>query len=200
MWGGGAQSADNGTNAWSQASDTATGWSEPDEPGKASWRNPSPNPGKPGKNRDILCNSKYFNIRVVDAQSQIRQRYASLNLNGFQNLSTTISKERKSREMTTDVIITICFVFAEVTKSMEGWGGKGEGSVAASRHPSWDEEDDGGGGGGVWNSTGSQGSSSSFNSGGWGQTHGGKRGNMKVGENVVPGHSQVYVGCLDSLY
>ena len=62
---------------------------------------------------------------------------------------------------------------------MEGWGGKGESSVAASRHPSWDEEDDGGGG--VWNSSGSQGNNSSYNSGGWGQSHGGKRGNMKVG-------------------
>lgn len=61
---------------------------------------------------------------------------------------------------------------------MESWGGKGEGSVSASRHPSWDEEDDGVGG--VWNSAGSQGSGSSFNSGGWGQSHVGKRGNMKV--------------------
>ncbi|KAA8584847.1 hypothetical protein FQN60_003541 [Etheostoma spectabile] len=114
MWGGGAQSVDNGTTSWSQSSDSATGWGDPDEPSKASgWRNPSPNPGKPG------------------------------------------------------------------TKSMESWGGKGEGSVAASRHPSWDEEDDGGGG--VWNSTGSQGNSSSYNSGGWGQTHGGKRGNLKSG-------------------
>ncbi len=67
---------------------------------------------------------------------------------------------------------------------MESWGGKGEGSVAASRHPSWDEEDDGGGG--VWNSTGSQGSSSSFTSGGWG--HGGKRGNIKVGKKRFLGH------------
>uniref|UniRef100_A0A3Q3VNQ1 Uncharacterized protein n=1 Tax=Mola mola TaxID=94237 RepID=A0A3Q3VNQ1_MOLML len=65
------------------------------------------------------------------------------------------------------------------TKSLESWGGKGEGSVSASRHPSWDEEDDGGGG--VWNSTGSQGSNSSFNSGGWGHSHAGKRGNLKSG-------------------
>nr|XP_046271261.1 trinucleotide repeat-containing gene 6B protein-like [Scatophagus argus] len=114
MWGGSAQSVDNGTAAWGQVSDTATGWGDPDEPPKASgWGNPSPNPGKPG------------------------------------------------------------------AKSMESWGGKGEGSVSASRHPSWDEEDDGGGA--VWNSTGSQGSSSSFNSGGWGHTHGGKRGNIKSG-------------------
>ncbi|KAG7233474.1 hypothetical protein INR49_006989, partial [Caranx melampygus] len=35
------------------------------------------------------------------------------------------------------------------TKSMESWGGKGEGSVSASRHPSWDDEDDGGGGSGT---------------------------------------------------
>ncbi|KAF7649343.1 hypothetical protein LDENG_00143020 [Lucifuga dentata] len=65
------------------------------------------------------------------------------------------------------------------SKSVESWEGKGEGSVVASRHPSWDEEDDCGGG--VWNSTGSQGSTSSFNSGGWGQSHGGKRGNIKSG-------------------
>ncbi|KAM6905048.1 trinucleotide repeat-containing gene 6B protein isoform 3-T3 [Xenentodon cancila] len=112
MWGG--QSVDNGTGAWGKASDAPTGWGELDEPSKASgWRNPSPNPGKPGG------------------------------------------------------------------KSIESWGGKGDGSITASRHPSWEEEDDGGGG--VWNSTGSQGSSSSFNSGGWGQTHGGKRGNVKSG-------------------
>ncbi|KAM3833979.1 trinucleotide repeat-containing gene 6B protein-like, partial [Diretmus argenteus] len=66
------------------------------------------------------------------------------------------------------------------SKSMEGWGGKGEASVAASRHSSWEEEDDGGGG--VWNNAGSQGSSSSsYNAGGWGQSHGGKRRDMKGG-------------------
>uniref|UniRef100_A0A1A8M865 PAX-interacting protein 1 n=2 Tax=Nothobranchius pienaari TaxID=704102 RepID=A0A1A8M865_9TELE len=65
------------------------------------------------------------------------------------------------------------------TKSAESWGGKGDIPIAASRHSSWEEEDDGGGG--VWNSTGSQGSGSSFNSGGWGQTHGGKRSNIKSG-------------------
>ena len=50
---------DNGTAAWGKASDAATGWGELDEPSKASgWRNPSPNPGKPGK----TC----FSIRLVD--------------------------------------------------------------------------------------------------------------------------------------
>ncbi|XP_055008777.1 trinucleotide repeat-containing gene 6B protein-like isoform X2 [Boleophthalmus pectinirostris] len=63
------------------------------------------------------------------------------------------------------------------TKSIENWGGKGEGSMAASRHSSWDEDDDCAGG--VWNNAGSQGSSSSYNSGGW--AHGGKRGNLKGG-------------------
>ncbi|KAG9338823.1 hypothetical protein JZ751_025260 [Albula glossodonta] len=62
------------------------------------------------------------------------------------------------------------------SKSMqEGWG-EGEGSVSASRHSSWEEEEEGAG---VWSSTGSQGSSSSYNSGGWGQGHGGKKGNSK---------------------
>lgn len=50
MWGGGVQTVDNGTAAWGQASDATSGWGDPDEPGKASgWGNPSPNPGKPGK-------------------------------------------------------------------------------------------------------------------------------------------------------
>ncbi|XP_076856462.1 trinucleotide repeat-containing gene 6B protein isoform X2 [Brachyhypopomus gauderio] len=50
------------------------------------------------------------------------------------------------------------------SKSMqEGWGER-EGSVSASRHSSWEEEEDGGV---VWSSAGSQGSSSSYNSGGW---------------------------------
>lgn len=84
---------------------------------------------------------------------------------------------------------------------MESWGGKGEGSVAASRHPSWDEEDDGGGG--VWNSTGSQGSSSSFNSGGWGQTHGGKRGNIKVDKSGFGTHNMsmcpLFVHCFKTM-
>lgn len=50
MWGGGAQSVDNGTAAWGQTTEAATGWGEPDESGKGSgWGNPSPNPSKPGK-------------------------------------------------------------------------------------------------------------------------------------------------------
>ncbi|KAJ8263945.1 hypothetical protein GJAV_G00143390 [Gymnothorax javanicus] len=61
-------------------------------------------------------------------------------------------------------------------KSMqEGWG-EGEGSVSASRHSSWEEEEEGAG---VWSSAGSQGSSSSYNSGGWGQGPWGKKGNSK---------------------
>lgn len=51
MWGGSAQSVDNGTTTWGQTSD-ATGWSETDESGKATgWGNPPPNPGKAGKDR-----------------------------------------------------------------------------------------------------------------------------------------------------
>ncbi|KAM8887820.1 trinucleotide repeat-containing gene 6B protein isoform 1-T1 [Synchiropus picturatus] len=61
------------------------------------------------------------------------------------------------------------------SKSMQdGWGDK-EGSVAASRHSSWEEDDDGGG---MWNSTGSQGSGSSWgqgSNGGWGQSHTSKK-------------------------
>ncbi|XP_028424383.1 trinucleotide repeat-containing gene 6B protein [Perca flavescens] len=63
------------------------------------------------------------------------------------------------------------------SKSMQdGWGDK-EGSVAASRHSSWEEEEEGGGGG-MWNSAGSQGSGSSWgqgSNGGWGQNHTGKK-------------------------
>ncbi|XP_014063761.2 trinucleotide repeat-containing gene 6B protein isoform X7 [Salmo salar] len=63
------------------------------------------------------------------------------------------------------------------SKSMQegGWGEGDQGSVAASRHSSWEEEEEGGGG--LWSSAGSQGSSSSYNSGGWGQGHGGKKPN-----------------------
>lgn len=79
-------------------------------------------------------------------------------------------------------------ILATATKSMDSWGGKADNSISASRHSSWDEDDDGGGGsgGGVWNSAGPQSSSSSsYNSGGWGQSHGGKRGNMKVGKGNI---------------
>ncbi|XP_028990771.1 trinucleotide repeat-containing gene 6B protein isoform X2 [Betta splendens] len=66
-----------------------------------------------------------------------------------------------------------------VSKSMQdGWGDK-EGSMAATRHSSWEDEEDGGG---MWNSTGSQGSSSSWgqgSNGGWGQNHTGKKPNNK---------------------
>lgn len=45
---------DNGTAAWGQSQDAATGWGDQDEPGKASgWGNPSPNPGKTGKKRKM---------------------------------------------------------------------------------------------------------------------------------------------------
>ncbi|KAG5832470.1 hypothetical protein ANANG_G00291500 [Anguilla anguilla] len=63
------------------------------------------------------------------------------------------------------------------SKSMqEGWGEGAEagGSVSASRHSSWEEEEDGGG---VWNSAGSQGSGSSYNSGSWGPS--GKKSSSK---------------------
>ncbi|XP_017338891.1 trinucleotide repeat-containing gene 6B protein isoform X3 [Ictalurus punctatus] len=65
------------------------------------------------------------------------------------------------------------------SKSMqEGWGER-EGSVSASRHSSWEEEDESGV---VWNSTGSQGSSSSYNSGGWGGKKANK-GSVKGGDS-----------------
>ncbi|XP_040922746.1 trinucleotide repeat-containing gene 6B protein isoform X2 [Toxotes jaculatrix] len=61
------------------------------------------------------------------------------------------------------------------SKSMQdGWGDK-EGSVAASRHSSWEDEEEGGS---MWNSAGSQGSGSSWgqgSNGGWGQSHSGKK-------------------------
>ncbi|XP_061611073.1 trinucleotide repeat-containing gene 6B protein isoform X2 [Phyllopteryx taeniolatus] len=71
------------------------------------------------------------------------------------------------------------------SKSMQdSWGDK-EGSVTASRHSSWEEEEEGGS---MWNSTGSQGSGSSWgqgSNGGWGQSHNVKKpsnkGPLKVG-------------------
>ncbi|XP_061495195.1 trinucleotide repeat-containing gene 6B protein isoform X10 [Rhineura floridana] len=50
----------------------------------------------------------------------------------------------------------------------DGWGDN-DGPVTGTRHSSWEEEDEGG----VWNTAGSQGSSSSHNSTSWGQ--GGKK-------------------------
>uniref|UniRef100_A0AAZ3P1K5 Argonaute hook domain-containing protein n=1 Tax=Oncorhynchus tshawytscha TaxID=74940 RepID=A0AAZ3P1K5_ONCTS len=81
------------------------------------------------------------------------------------------------------VIMLLIVISIAGSKSMQegGWGEGDQGSVAASRHPSWEEEEEGGAG--VWNSVGSQGSSSSYNSGGWGQGHGGKKPNNKVGQH-----------------
>ncbi|XP_078003650.1 LOW QUALITY PROTEIN: trinucleotide repeat-containing gene 6B protein [Phascolarctos cinereus] len=59
------------------------------------------------------------------------------------------------------------------SKSMQDGWGESDGPVTGTRHPSWEEDDDGG----VWNTAGSQGSSSSHNSAGWGQ--GGKKQQMK---------------------
>ena len=62
----------------------------------------------------------------------------------------------------------------------DGWGDK-EGPVAASRHSSWEDDEEGGA---MWNSTGSQGSSSSWgqgSNGGWNQSHAGKKSSNKVG-------------------
>uniref|UniRef100_A0A8C4SDR9 Trinucleotide repeat containing adaptor 6B n=1 Tax=Erpetoichthys calabaricus TaxID=27687 RepID=A0A8C4SDR9_ERPCA len=61
------------------------------------------------------------------------------------------------------------------SKSMQESWGESESSVTATRHPSWEEDEDGG----VWNSAGSQGSNSSYNSSGWGQG-GNKKANPKV--------------------
>uniref|UniRef100_A0A669DE20 Trinucleotide repeat containing adaptor 6B n=2 Tax=Oreochromis niloticus TaxID=8128 RepID=A0A669DE20_ORENI len=65
------------------------------------------------------------------------------------------------------------------SKTMQdGWGNK-ESPVAASRNPSWEDEEEGGG---MWNSTGSQGSGSSWgqgSNGGWGQSHTGKKPSSK---------------------
>lgn len=70
--------------------------------------------------------------------------------------------------------------FLSGSKSMQdGWGDK-EGSVAASRHSSWEDDEEGGG---MWNSTGSQGSGSSWgqgSNGGWNQSHAGKKASNKV--------------------
>lgn len=77
MWGGGAQSVDNATAAWGQASDAATGWGDPEEPGKASgWGNPSPNPGKPGKTLN-KHNSKDYIVLVFDNTGMLTQHAKS---------------------------------------------------------------------------------------------------------------------------
>ncbi|XP_078387920.1 trinucleotide repeat-containing gene 6B protein isoform X3 [Cetorhinus maximus] len=69
------------------------------------------------------------------------------------------------------------------SKSMQdGWGGGDRPAVANTRPPSWEEEDDGSIG--LWNSAGTQESSSPYNSSNW--TSGGKKihkGSMKGGNN-----------------
>ncbi|XP_074518731.1 trinucleotide repeat-containing gene 6B protein isoform X2 [Halichoeres trimaculatus] len=75
------------------------------------------------------------------------------------------------------------------SKSMqEGWSEK-DSSVAASRHSSWEDEEEGGG---MWNSTGSQGSSSSWgqgSNGGWGQSQAVKKPNSNKGPLKAAGDS-----------
>lgn len=69
---------DNGTAAWGQASDATSGWGDPDEPGKASgWGNPSPNPGKPGKD---LKNKTAFCFSCVDDASTTYQTFSNIAL------------------------------------------------------------------------------------------------------------------------
>lgn len=83
-----------------------------------------------------------------------------------------------------DVAVALSMTFSVLpagSKSMQDGWGENDGSVAASRHSSWEEEEEGGG---MWNSTGSQGSGSSWgqgSNGGWGQGHAGKKPNNKVG-------------------
>lgn len=60
-------------------------------------------------------------------------------------------------------LVFMMYISIGLKSMQEGWGER-EGSVSASRHSSWEEEEEGA----VWNSAGSQGSSSSYNSGGWG--------------------------------
>nr|XP_013803012.1 PREDICTED: trinucleotide repeat-containing gene 6B protein isoform X6 [Apteryx mantelli mantelli] len=59
------------------------------------------------------------------------------------------------------------------SKSMQDGWGESDGPVTGTRHSSWEEEEEGG----VWNTAGSQGSSSSHNSTSWGQ--GGKKTQIK---------------------
>lgn len=72
-----------------------------------------------------------------------------------------------------DLLLSFLF-FSEGSKSMQDGWGESDGPVTGTRHSSWEEEEEGG----VWNTAGSQGSSSSHNSTSWGQ--GGKKTQMKV--------------------
>lgn len=73
-----------------------------------------------------------------------------------------------------DCFWTFFFPFSKGSKSMQDGWGESDGPVTGTRHSSWEEEEEGG----VWNTAGSQGSSSSHNSTSWGQ--GGKKTQMKV--------------------
>lgn len=145
---------DDGTAAWGKPSETPTGWGEPEDTGKSSgWGNPPPNPVKSGEEMLIFHRATLYRPLV--------------NPDTIPCICGKVT------------LLTACYYSAGSKSMQEGWG-EGESSVAASRHSSWEEEEEGGG---VWSSTGSQGSSSSYNSGGWGQGHGGKKpGNNKVGQ------------------
>uniref|UniRef100_A0A8C3XFS9 Adenylosuccinate lyase n=1 Tax=Cyanoderma ruficeps TaxID=181631 RepID=A0A8C3XFS9_9PASS len=67
------------------------------------------------------------------------------------------------------------------SKSMQDGWGESDGPVTGTRHSSWEEEEEGG----VWNTAGSQGSSSSHNSTSWGQ--GGKKTQIKSQTDDIPG-------------
>lgn len=67
---------DNGTAAWGQASDATSSWGDSDEPGKASgWGNPSPNPGKPGKDLKKQNQKIAFCFSCVDDASEPHIRH-----------------------------------------------------------------------------------------------------------------------------
>lgn len=75
---------DNGTAAWGQGSDATSGWVDPDEPGKASgWGNPSPNPGKPGKDlkqKKTTKKTPAFCFSCVDDASTTYQTFSNIAL------------------------------------------------------------------------------------------------------------------------
>lgn len=156
-WGGTSPTSptvDNGTAAWGKPNDAPTGWGDPDDAGgkTTGWGNPTPNPIKSGQNIKIKAKT-LVDIDIISA-NYLPHCDNGINCDSF---PLTVSKSMQ-----------------------DGWGDK-EGSVAASRHSSWEEEEEGGG---MWNSTGSQGSGSSWgqgSNGGWGQSHTGKKPSNKVG-------------------
>ncbi|GCB72301.1 hypothetical protein scyTo_0006239 [Scyliorhinus torazame] len=156
--------AGSGKNEFVPKEEEPTGWEEPSpqsisrkmeiDDGTSAWGDPN--------------SYNYKNVNLWDKNSQ----------------SESSGSGSMPREPNTSNVVTgRGSTSSSGSKSMQdGWGGGDRPAVASTRPPSWEEEDDSSIG--LWNSAGTQESSSPYNSSNW--TSGGKKthkGSMKGGNN-----------------